>query len=338
VWVTTAHPKGHAFYLVGLDAGTGRTVHDLKLFEAANPTDISQYNSYASPTPCIDSGKVYAHFGSFGTACVDAATGRALWSRTDLPCDHWRGPASSPVVYRNWLYLLFDGYDRQYVACLDKTTGVTVWQKDRDLPYPDNGDLKKAFATPSVLEVGGKPQLVAPAAVGTVAYDPATGAELWKVIHGGMNEASRPVAAHGLVFVTTGHLNGLVAVRPGTGDVTRSVAWKYPKGAPTRPSPLVSGDHLYMVSDTGVAVCLDARTGAERWKERLEDKFSASPVLAGGNLYFAGEGGKTFVVAAAPEYRPVAVNKLAAGCRASPAVTDGALYLRTLTHLYRIGK
>lgn len=340
VWVTTATEKGTAYFAVGLDRKTGAVVHDVRLFDEAGPKDISQYNSYASPTPAVEAGRLYAHFGSHGTACVDTATGKPVWERRDLPCDHWRGPASSPVVYKDWLFLLFDGYDRQYVACLDKHTGKTVWQKDRALPYPADGDLKKGFATPSVFEVGGRPQLVAPAATGTIAYDPATGDEVWRVIHGGMNEAIRPVLAHGLIFLNSGHTANLLAVRAGrTGDLTRDgVAWRADKVAPTRPSPLVVGDYLYMVNDNGVAFCFEARTGKKVWQERLDGKFSASPVYAAGNLYFPSENGKTSVVAASPTFNLVAENRLDAGCRASPAVAGDALFLRTMTHLYCIGK
>jgi outer membrane protein assembly factor BamB len=340
VWVTTAHEKGKSFYAVGFDRKTGKTVHDLHLFDAADPKDISQYNSYASPTPAVEAGRLYAHFGSFGTACVDTATGKKIWERTDFECDHWRGPASSPVVYKDRLFLLFDGYDKQYVTCLDKATGKTLWRKDRVLPYPDDGDLKKGFATPSVFEFDGKAQVVAPAAMGTIAYDVETGDEVWRVIHGGMNEAIRPVLAHGLIFLNSGHTKNLLAVKAGrTGDLTKAgVAWRADKIAPTRPSVTAVGDHVYFVNDDGVAFCYEAKTGKRVWQERMDGKFSASPVYAAGNLYCPAENGKTFVVAASPTYTPVAENRLDAGCRASPAVAGDAIFLRTYTHLYCIAK
>lgn len=346
VWVTTAHEKGKEFYAVCLDRKTGKALHDLHLFSEPDPTDISQYNSYASPTPFIEDGRIYVHFGSHGTACLDAATGQVVWKRTDLPCNHFRGPASSPVVYRDWLYLLFDGFDLQYLICLDKHTGKTVWKKDRDLPYQDTGkpdrdnDYKKAYATPSVFEVNGKPQLVAPAAMGTIAYDAATGEEVWRVIHDGMNEACRPILANGLIYLTAGSKAALWAVKAGgTGDLTKSgVAWRMSRAAPTKPSPLVLGELLFMVNDTGTAFCLDARTGKELWKESLDGKFSASPVSADGNVYFPSENGKTFVVAADRTYRLVETNRLDAGCMASPAVAGQDIFLRTKTHLYCIGK
>ncbi len=346
VWVTSAHEKGRKFYAVCFDRDTGKVVHDRHLFSDSDTPDVSMYNSYASPTPCIEEGRLYAHFGTHGTACLDTATGQVIWQRTDLKCYHHRAPGSSAVVYKDWLFLLFDGYDPQYLVCLDKHTGKTVWKKDRDLPYKISGnpkvdnDYKKAFATPSVFEINGRPQLVAPAAMGTIAYDAATGDEVWRVIHGGMNEACRPVLANGLIYLTTGSSAGLVAVKAGlTGDLTNTgVAWKMTRAAPTRPSPLVLGDLLFLVNDTGTASCLDAKTGKVVWKESLDGKFSASPVYAEGNVYFTSETDKTFVVAADRAFRLVETNKLDSGCMASPAVADGAIFLRTKTHLYRIGK
>ncbi len=338
VWVTTADEGGKTYFAVCLDRKTGAVIHDIKLFTEENPPDIRQFNSYATPTPYLEANRVYAHFGSHGTACIDATTGKVVWERRDLPCNHWRGPAASPVVFENKLFLQFDGYDKQYTACLDKATGTTIWQKNHELPYPNNGDLKKAFATPSVFTLNGKPQVVCSAAVGTIGYDAADGSEIWRVIHGGMNEACRPILAHDLIYLTTGHTSGLVAVKAGqTGDITKDgVAWKFEKVAPSRPSPLVLGDLVYFVNDTGTAFCLEAKTGKQVWKESLDGKFSASPIAAAGNLYFLNESGKTFVIAAGREYKPIEVNKLDAGCRASPAVAGEELFIRTTTHLYCI--
>ena len=147
-------------------------IHDLKLFENANPEDTRQYNSFASPTPVIEEGRVYVHFGSYGTACLDTNTAEVLWSRRDLPCLHWRGPGSSPILFENLLIIHFDGYDFQYIVALDKTTGKTVWKKDREIDYgTDNGDLKKAYSTPLVIKAAGRMQLISPFAKATIAYE-----------------------------------------------------------------------------------------------------------------------------------------------------------------------
>ena len=340
VWVTTALEDGREFYAVCVDRKTGKIVHDLKLFTEDKPVNYHKYNSCATPTPVIEEGRLYAHFGTHGTACVDTASGKVLWTNTELHCDHWRGPASSPIVYGKLLLLTFDGYDAQFVAALDKTSGKIVWKKDRQIKFPiDNGDLKKAFATPAIIDANGKPQLVSPAAEATIAYDPATGDELWRVTHGGMNEAARPVFGHGLIFLTNGHKANLYAVRQGgSGLLTDDdIAWKSNRAVPTRPSLLLIGDYLYFVSDAGIASCVEAKTGKYRWNERLGKPTSSSPIAVGGLIYSADEEGNTHIFAASPTFTIVATNKLNTGCMASPAVVDGALFLRTKTHLYCIG-
>jgi outer membrane protein assembly factor BamB len=340
VWVTTARADGKEFFAIGLDRSSGKIVHDLKLFTEENPAFCHAFNSYASPTPVIEEGRLYAHFGTHGTACIDTTTGKVIWERRDLHVDHFRGPGSSPILWKNLLILTFDGFDRQYLAALDKTTGKDAWLKDRGIKFPkEDGDLKKGYSTPSILEHNGKPQLVSSAAEATIAYDPASGDELWRVIHGGMNEATVPLFGSGLIFLTNGHKTNLLAVRQGgSGDVTMNIAWRVTRGVPTRPSPLLVGDLLFMVSDAGVASCLEAKTGEVIWQERLGGAFSSSPICVGGNIYMADEDGKTHVVAAERAFKSVSVNKLDAGCMASPAIAGNSLFLRTKTHLYCIAQ
>ena len=329
------------FFAIGVDRKTGKITHDILLGVEDNPAFCHDFNSYASPTPVIEQGRVYAHFGSHGTWCIDTASGKVLWERKDLKCDHFRGPGSSPILHNNLLILIFDGFDIQYVAALDKATGKTVWKKDRNIRYSsDNGDIKKAYATGRVMEIGGKSQLICPSAECTIAYDPATGDELWRFAHGGMNGSARPVGGHGLLFLTSGHTRQLLAVKEMvSGAVPKdAVVWRVDKIVPTRPSLILDGDMLYMVSDDGIASGLDAKTGKVYWSERQNGEFTASPVLAGGHLYLSNQTGKTIVLKASREYEPVATNTLDAGCMASPAVAGDALILRTKTHLYSIGK
>jgi outer membrane protein assembly factor BamB len=338
VWLTTATDDGKRMYAVAVDRQMGKVLHDVKLFDVDKPGWAPDENSYASPTPAIEAGRVYVHFGSYGTACLDTATGKPVWSRRDLPCNHWRGPASSPILFEGLLILQFDGYDYQYVVALDKTTGKTVWKKDRAINYgTDNGDLKKAFATPTLIEVDGKPQLISPAAVATTAYDPRTGQELWQVYHGGMNAAARPVYGDGLVFLNSGDVpTQELAVRPdGRGDVTRThVAWKATRGVPNRTSVVLVGDLLYMATSKGFATCLEAKTGTVVWQRRLGGEFWASPLYADGRLYFPNAQGETHVLAPGRTPSVLAENRLEDGCMASPAAVSRSLILRTKTHLY----
>lgn len=360
VWLTTAEEEGAnpkfqvprkdgsvgavdrvTLYAVCVDRASGKVRHDLKLGVQEKPQYCHPFNSYASPTPALEAGRAYVHFGSLGTWAIDTATGKPLWERRDLKCIHFRGPGSSPVIYKNLIILIFDGYDVQYVAALNKDTGATVWKTDRNINYKsDDGDIKKAYATARVLEVGGQPQLVCPSAECTIAYDPMTGKELWRLTHGGMNGALRPIAGHGMMFLTSGHSKQMVAVKEGVkGEVPKdAIAWTLSKGVPSRPSLLLRGDLLFMTSDDGICSAVEAKTGKVLWGERIDGEYSASPVLAGGNIYACNQSGKTFVLAAEPKFEVVAENRLADGFMASPAIAGNALFLRTKTHLYCIEK
>ena len=342
VWMTSATEDGTRLSVVALDAASGRVLHDLTIFEIAEPAFCHAFNSYASPTPVCADGKLWVHYGSAGTACLDTATAEVLWTRQDLPCDHHRGAGSSPILVDGRLILTFDGFDRQYVAALDAATGETVWQTDRDIDYgTDDGDMKKAYSTPAVVEHAGRTQVVSPSAVATIAYDPATGSELWRVIHGGFNAACKPLYADGLVVICIQRGDALLAVRPdGTGDITGTqVVWRAGKAAPTRPSQCVVGESLFMVSDTGIFSCLDLATGEPRWVERRSGRYSASLIEASGRLYAFDEDGGSVVFAADPEgFSLLGENRLDDGCMASPAVVDDDLIVRTKTHCYRIGR
>ncbi|MCE9564157.1 MAG: PQQ-binding-like beta-propeller repeat protein [Planctomycetes bacterium] len=341
--------KEVTFFALCIDRDTGKIVQDVKLGTEANPAYCHPFNSYASPTPFIEQNRLYAHFGSHGTWCVDTDSGKVLWERKDLKCDHFRGPASSPIVFGDLVFLIFDGFDLQYVAALDKTSGKTVWKTDRKIKYSnDNGDIKKAYATPVVLEIGGRQQLVCPSAECTMAYDPKTGEELWRVTHGGMNGSARAVMGNGMLYLTAGHPSKIIAVKTdakpdSTGMLPKeAVVWSATKNVPTRPSVTLDGDLLYMVSDNAIASCLEATTGKVLWSERLDGEFSSSPVLANGNLYCSNQQGKTFVLSAGKTFNAVAENRLGegkdAGVMASPAIAGDVLFLRTKTHLYALGK
>ncbi len=340
IWLSNATTDGKRLSAVCIDGGSGKIVQDITVFEIAEPMYCIDYNSYASPTPVVAEGRLWVHYGSAGTACVDTTTGKILWSRQDFPCDHHRGPGSSPIVFRDLVFLNFDGIDVQYVVALNKNTGETVWKKDRSINYgTDNGDFKKAYSTPTIIEHQGRWQLINPGSVGTESYNPLTGEVLWTVYHGGFNAAARPLYSHGKVVISLQGGLCLLAVRPdGSGDVTKThIVWDTKQSTPTRPSQLVLGDHLYMVNDKGIISCLDLETGIATWTERVGSPHSASPIAADGRVYTVAEDGKMRVVAADPkEFRLLAENQLDEGCMASPAVIDNDLLIRTKTHLYRL--
>jgi outer membrane protein assembly factor BamB len=349
VWLTTATPDGKQLSALAVDKETGKILHDLKLFDVATPQFAHSFNSYASPTPVIEQGRVYVTFGSPGTAAIDTATGKVVWERRDLECNHYRGAGSSPIVFRNLLLMHYDGSDVQYVVALDKRTGKTVWKTDRTVDFKDldangkvkaEGDFRKAFATPQIVMVGNDPVFISSGSRATYGYDPMTGKELWRVEDPiNFSSSTRPVAGHGLVYYTTGWNTGqLLAVKPdGRGDVTGThVAWRSTRGVPKKPSLLLVGDLLFMVNDGGIVTSLDAKTGGEVWTARLTDSYSASPLAADGKIYFFSEDGKATVIEAGRAFKVLAENTLEQGFMASPAVDGKALYLRTKTHLYRI--
>lgn len=349
VWMTTAPEEGTRLYAVCVDKETGKVMRDVKLFDVVLPQYVHPFNSYASPTPVVEEGRVYVTFGAPGTACLDTQNGKVLWQRRDFKCNHFRGAGSSPILHGNLLIMNFDGSDHQFVVALDKDTGKTVWETKRSVDFQDlgpdgqpqaEGDFRKAFATPHVAKLDGQDVLLSSGAKAHYAYEPLTGKELWRVEERGQHSAAtRPVVGHGLIFIPTGFSKGqLLAVKPGgSGVVTDThVAWRAKRSVPNKPSLVLAGDLLFMVEDGGFASCLDAKTGKEIWQERIGGAYSAAPVLAEGRVYAFSEAGKAVVFAAEREYRKLAENKLEDGFMASPAVSGKALFVRSRKALYRI--
>jgi outer membrane protein assembly factor BamB len=353
VWLTAARKNGAELFAVSVDLQSGSIVKDIKVFDVAAPQPAREgYNTHATPTPYVEEGRIYVHFGAYGTACLDTRTGQKLWERRDLKCDHRVRPASSPIVDGDRLFLVFDGVDVQFVVALDKNTGQTVWQRERKSEIPSNPEGKdsikkprQSFATPTIIEYQGRKQLISPAAAGTFSYDPATGQEIWWVRHDGScwNGACRPVFENGLVYVTTGYAKQLLAIRPdGEGDVTSThVVWKTRENVPSVSSPVVVNNLVFMVSDSGGMVsCLEAGTGVKVWQNRLgsgRDHW-ASPLAVNGKIYFSSKDGEVTVISAAREFQVLASHKFNKGFIAGPAVVGDALLFRSEEGLYLIAE
>ena len=334
VWLTSATnvQRDTSLRLMAFEAETGKPALDVEVFRVRGTDLLNPKNSHASPTPIVEGDRVYVHFGAQGTAAV-STSGTVLW-KTRLQYESQHGNGGSPELAGDVLVINCDGFDQGFVAALDKNTGKVRWRRDRREPH------SQAYSTPLAIQAGDRAQVVSVGAFTASSYDVQTGKELWRVSYAdGFSNVPRPVYGAGLVFIATGfNQPSLLAVRPdGTGDVTKShVAWKLSRGAPLTPSPIVVGDALYLVSDNGIASCVDARTGEVRWQQRFGHAYSASPVFADGRLYFMDEEGRTTVLAPGTNATPLAVNALDGGTLASMAVSGRAFFIRTVTHLYRI--
>lgn len=334
VWVTTATgDDGGSLRLVAFDIDSGQETLNVEVFRTDDLRAPNPKNSLASPSPVVDGDRVFVHFGTYGTAAV-STDGDVLWSR-QFRYETQHGNGGSPVLYDDLLILNGDGFDKAFVVALDTDTGETRWQVDRI------GQVSQAYSTPLVIRVGDQDQLISVSAFRTTAHDPETGDEIWRVRYkDGFSNVPRPVYGHGLVYITTGFQTpSMLAVRPdGSGDVTDThVTWRLRRGAPLTPSPLLVGDELYLVNDYGIVTCVDAVSGETHWQERIGGNYSASPVFVDGRIYFQSEEGKTTVLAPGTEFRSLATNQLEGSTLASMSVSDGSFFLRTSTHLYRIG-
>ena len=351
VWVTTATEDGHDFFVLGLDAGTGKVVVHEKVFHSDNPEPLgngASMNCYATPSSVIEPGRVYVHFGSFGTACLETGTGKVLWKRDDLPCRHYRGPSSSLISFENLLILTMDGVDLQYHVALDKQTGKTVWKTGRSVAWNDehvpgqmarDGDLRKAHSTPLIVSAAGQTQMLSAGAKAAYAYDPRDGRELWRVQYNDWSAAPRPLYDNGLAFFVTGlSKTELLAVKTdGQGDVTDTgVVWRLRTHVGKYSSPILVDGLIYTAAEDSFVTCLEAATGNTVWKERIGGKYAASPVYADGRLHFFNQQRVTTVLEPGRAFRVLATNTLDDGFMASPAVSGRAFYLRTKTHLYRV--
>ena len=341
--MTTAENKGKKLYAVCADRKSGKIVHDIKLFDVDEPARKNPLNSYASPTPVIEAGRVYVTFGTYGTACLDTETGKVIWSRRDINCDHDMGPGASPIAYGSMLIMPRDGCDVQFIIALDRKTGKTVWKTKRGIDYSKRQyDTKKAFCTPTIIEVSGQKQLIAPCADAIIAYNPDTGKELWKISMTGFSMIPRPVFAGGLLYVVTDCSRPqLWALKPTVkgGKPTATIVWKVKKNAPQRSSIIVVDDLLYGMTHRGNIVCFEAKTGKTVWTQRIGSAYSASPLYADGRIYLFNEQQGTTVIQPGRTYKELAANNLnKSRIMASPAIAGKAIFLRTDTHLYRIEK
>jgi outer membrane protein assembly factor BamB len=350
VWITTGTDDGKELFAVCVDYITGKIIHDIKVFSSSEVPGKHSLNSYATPTPCIEKGFVYVHYGSLGTACINTTTGSVVWKRTDLKCNHVQGPASSPVIYKNLLVLHYEGTDVRYIVALDKVTGKSVWRTDRPeepyKPLPEIG--KKAYITPLILNVKGRDLLISNGSAICIAYEPETGKEVWSVTGGAESTVSMPFTEKGIVYYYTGFMvdtegsnySEIIAVNPdGKGDITKSnVVWKKRVEPMQLLTPVIRDGLIYTVDTKNNLICIDASTGKDVYTSHYKSSFNASPVYAAGNIYLFSTRGETVIIKAGRKLENVAQNQIDGQIWATPAILRNAIILRTDKYLYRIGK
>jgi outer membrane protein assembly factor BamB len=338
LYLTTAIPQGGKLSLsaICVDAQSGKIVWQEEVFapSAATSPKIHNKNSHASPTPLVSGDRLYVHFGHQGTACLDL-DGKVLWENQKLKYAPVHGNGGSPILVEGLLIFSCDGAENPFVVALDAQSGQQKWRFNR----PGDPVKKFAFCTPTAIEVAGKAQVVIPGSGVVNSLDPATGREIWRVRHDGYSVIPKPVFGHGLVFFSTGYDSpAVMAIRPdGRGDVTDShVAWTVERGAPHTPSLLLVGDELYMVSDKGIATCVDARTGRQHWQQRIGNNYSSSLVYADGKIFLQSEEGPALVLKPGKRFEKLADAGFKERTLASYAVGDNALFIRTENNLYRV--
>ena len=342
--------SSHKFVLYAIDKQTGAIAWERVAFEGEPRNRRHIKSTYASASPATDGRIVVAWFGSQGVHAYDV-NGNALWTvdfgrvdmgAYDIPSYEW-GPASSPIIWKDMVFIQVDTQADSFVLALDAHTGNTIWKADRqELP---------SWGTPTVVSTPAGDELVTNASNYIRAYDPRTGRELWKLGGSSKITAPTPFAASGLVIIASGRApeRPLFAVKPGgRGDLTlgrdqtssEQIAWSKTGRGSYMPTPLAYQGILYVLGNNGVFDAYEIETGKEIYRQRLEpvgSGFSASPVAANGKIYLTSEDGDVIIIAAGREFRKSGSNSMGELVMATPALSDGVMYVRGQSTLFAIG-
>jgi outer membrane protein assembly factor BamB len=348
VWVTTATDDGKQLYAVCTDFKTGKIIYDIKVFEPDSVYSKHSINSYATPTPCIENGFVYVHFGQYGTACIKTTDGKVIWKRTDLKCNHVQGPGSSPILYKNLLILHIEGSDVQFIVALNKTDGRTVWKTERrkELYEPLEPIGKKAYITPLIVNVKGRDMLISNGSAVCSAYDPETGKEIWWIVWGEDSTIAMPFSENGRVYFYTSYVvpaegesyAELLAIDPdGQGDIGKNILWRIKTPVLQLLTPVIRNGLIYTIDSESNLKCIDSQNGNDIYSDKLKGKFNSSPVYAAGNIYFCSTQGEILVLKEGKEDKIISKNRLDGEIWATPAILRNSILIRTSKFLYRIG-
>ena len=337
IFLTTGYGNGERLSMLAFSRADGK-----KLWETFIPQSGVEYvhykNGYASATPTTDGQLVYASFGRHGLIAFDF-NGKIVWQHKFGILDNYHGPAGSPVLYKDRIFIFQDANPVQgqtaFVGAFDKLTGKQIWLTPRRETV--------GWGTAVVINTGERDELVVSSQYRVAAYDPDGGRELWTVRGNTYEVIPTPVVGHGLLFASSGRAGPTIAIRPGgTGDVTSThVAWSSQRGSPFVPSGILVGDLLYLINDMqSILTVYEAATGKLVYQDRLgvaiREGFSASPVHVNGKIYFTNDDGQTFVVEAGRQFKLLRTNEFGEQTLASPALVDGTWYWRTASSLRAI--
>lgn len=341
VWLTTCLEESKSLRALSYDTNSGEKLLDIEVFKPSRLLKKHARNSHATPTPVLDEKNIYVHFGSYGTAAIERSTGKILWSNENTKIDHQWGPASSPILHKNLLIFNCDGRDKRYVVALDKISGKQVWKLKRSAEIDKGPFFEKFFSTPLLVSTGNQQVLLSAGANQFSSINPDTGRELWSHEYFGYAGVAAPVASSGIAIVASGYgdvsLTAISLDESATGHELGAEIWRSVRNMPIIPTPLIIGNELYAISDSGILSCLELKTGKLNWKKRLKGEFAASPVYGGGNIYLSNNLGETFVIQPSPEkHKQISVNKLDSNIQSTPSLFDGSIYVRTSKYLYRI--
>jgi outer membrane protein assembly factor BamB len=344
VFVTSATDDGRSCHVICINAADGKILWNREAF-TQEVRRKEKKNSDATPTPVTDGKHVYAFFGSGTAVCVDF-DGNVVWVNPEYPFYSQHGLGASPLLYKDLLIMPFDGsspgpdksvgwkkpWDRAFVLALDTGSGRERWKGKRGLS-------RIAHVSPTIARVGDKDQLLSGAGDVVQGFDLDTGERIWSVYSQGEGVTPSLVVGDGVVFSSSGfEAETIRAVRldpAAKGDVTKThIAWEVKRAVPTQPSFLYHDGLLYSVKENGIALCVDAKDGKVVWQERLEGTYSASLVFAAGRIYILSEGGDTTVIEPGRTFKQLGVNSLEGACQASPAISNGRIFIRSDKHLF----
>jgi len=341
----------HSWKIYCLNKKTGKILWERTASEGVPKVKRHIKSTHASSTPATDGNYVVAFFGSEGLFCYDL-NGKLIWKH-DLGVldsgwffdpDYQWGMASSPIIYKNMVIVQCDVQKGSFIAAFDLKSGKQLWKTPRtEIP---------SWGSPTIFESNGRALIITNATKRIRGYDPMTGKEMFELSGNSEVTVGTPVVGHDLVFVTAGYppIQPIYAIKPGaSGDITLAegketsefIAWSKKRGGTYMPTPIVYGEHLYTCSNNGVLICYDAKTGERIYQQRIAGQssaFTASPVAADGRLYFAGEDGDVFVVKAGPKYELIATNPIGEVLMATPAISEGMIFVRSISHVYGIAE